>query len=238
MPQDGDIAINKRTGAQAVFQGGQWVIPHQQPADANMRGRLGIGLAPMVQAEQTMSAAEASGNPLQHDWGATLLDKIGLDDIAKAWGGQDYQNYTQAAKAFESQLMPIMSGAAVSPSEAARQIHAAMPELGDSKDTLLRKALTRKMMLNGAAHTAGSPMPYPEVNTFGVNTQQLPPPGGQVTAQQSAPSGAPGMPPPVDSSQPVAGGPQPGTIEDGYAFKGGNPADPANWVPAPSAQPR
>lgn len=232
MPQDGDIAINKRTGAQAVFQGGQWVVPHQPPADANMRGRLGIGLAPMVQAEQTMSAAESGGNPLQHDWGAALLDKVGMDDIAKAWGGQDYQNYVQASKAFESQLMPIMSGAAVSPSEAARQIHAAMPELGDSKDTLLRKALTRKMMLNGAAHTAGSPLPYPDVNTFGVNTQQLPQPGGQ-TAPQPPAGGAPAMPPPVDSSVATPGAPAVGTVDSGYAFKGGNPADPANWVPAP-----
>ena len=33
------------------------------------------------------------------------------------------------------------------------------------------------------------------------------------------------------------GGPQPGAIEDGYRFKGGNPADPNNWEPADGVPP-
>ncbi len=33
------------------------------------------------------------------------------------------------------------------------------------------------------------------------------------------------------------GGPQPGTIEDGYMFKGGDPADPASWVPVAQGGP-
>jgi len=34
---------------------------------------------------------------------------------------------------------------------------------------------------------------------------------------------------------PAQGGPEVGTVDNGYTFKGGNPADPANWVEAPSS---
>jgi hypothetical protein len=32
--------------------------------------------------------------------------------------------------------------------------------------------------------------------------------------------------------QPAPSGPEPGTVEDGYVFKGGDPADQSNWEPA------
>jgi hypothetical protein len=186
-----------------------------------MRGRVAIGLAPMVQGQETMDAAEQGQNPLQHDWGAVLLDKVGLGDMAKWAGGDDYQRYLQAKAAFEAQLMPIQSGAAVSPSEAQRQIAASLPEFMDTVHTLHSKSRDRKMVLNGMAHAAGSPLPYPDLPTFGVNTTSLPQAGG-----------APQMPPPVDSSVATPGAPPIGTVEDGFQFKGGNPGDPANWVPA------
>lgn len=196
MPNPGDVAINKRTGAQATWNGQTWVAGKQQAQEASMRSRMDLGLAPMVQAQQDMTSVESAGNPFSlrtnpDNAAAKVMTDAGidipslglqfhpLDGIAKKVGGQDYQKYEQAQKAFESQLMPIMSGAAVSPSEAARQIKAALPELGDSPETLQAKGRTRAMMLNGAAKARGAPLPYPDVPTWGVNTTQLPGDGGQ-----------------------------------------------------------
>jgi hypothetical protein len=191
MPELGQIAVNKRTGQRATFNGQAWIAdaaPKSPVADASLRGRLAMGMGPMVDAQERMTTAEAGGSPLQRDWGAALLDKIpGLDDAAKWAGGQDFQEYQQAGKTFESQLMPIMSGAAVSPSEAERQIKAALPQLGDSKETLVAKARTRKMMLNGAAKAGGQPLPYPDVATYGVNSTRPGAPSSQTTP--TAPTG-------------------------------------------------
>lgn len=183
MPQDGATAINKSTGERAVFKNGVWVKSANAGPEASLRGRLAMGMGPMVQAEQTMSSMEKEVNPLQRDWGASVLDAVPfLNPLAKMAGGQDYQDYTQASKAFESQLMPIMSGAAVSPSEAARQIKGGLPEFADTPSTLASKAQTRKMMLNGAAALKGVPLPYPDVPTYGVNTDKVP----QGKAQKNA----------------------------------------------------
>lgn len=182
MPNEGATAINKATGERAVYTQGQWVKQKAgPPADASMRSRLSLGLGPMVEAEQQMSTMEAKGNPLNHDWGAAVIDSLdnsklaemaGLSTtpLAKKIGGQDYQNFVQSAKAFEAGLMPVMSGSAVTPSEAQRQIKAALPELGDSTETLARKSKTRRMMLNGAAKAMGVPLPYPDLPTYGINT--------------------------------------------------------------------
>jgi hypothetical protein len=45
--------------------------------------------------------------------------------------------------------------------------------------------------------------------------------GVLVNARQALVSGA--------SVAPARGGPQPGMVQDGYRFKGGNPADPSSW---------
>lgn len=188
MPTEGQTAINRNTGERAVFRGGVWVKsggPGQ--AGADMRGRLNLGMGSMVQANQTMMGMEKGVNPLQRDWGATALSGAAnagvfgmeplafLEPAAKAVGGQDFQDYQQAAAAWEAQIMPIMSGAAVSPSEAQRQVKASLPTLGDSPETLAKKARDRMMMSNGAAASLGLPLPYPDVPTFGLNTTNSPP---------------------------------------------------------------
>lgn len=190
-PLEGKTGTDKRTGQRVVRQNGAWVpvAGKPQPQEASMRGRMDLGLAPMIQSNSDMAAEERKGNPysLQTNPGnaaAKVMSDVGFDaagikfhpfeGLGKAVGGQDFQNYHQAASAFEAQLMPMMSGAAVSPSEAQRQIRAALPELGDSPETLHKKARDRMMMLNGAAKARQLPLPYPDVPTWGINTTKVP----------------------------------------------------------------
>jgi hypothetical protein len=196
-PLEGKTGTDKRTGQRVIRKGGQWVplAPGGKPPvqEASMRSRMDLGLAPMVQAQQDMATVEARGNPFALDkWetanntAAKVMSDVGisipsmgidwrpLEGPAKKLGGRDFQQYQQAAKAFEAQLMPMMSGAAVTPSEAERQIKAALPEPGDDEQTLQAKARTRKMMLNGAAKARNMALPYPDVPTWGVNTMRLP----------------------------------------------------------------
>lgn len=207
-PLEGKTGIQKSTGQRVVRKGGQWVpipLAGKPPVqEASMRGRMDLGLAPMVSAHQSMLTTEKKGNPFALDSmetannaAAKFIGDIGfsagqnqfypLEGPAKAIGGKDYQQYEQSAAAFEAQLMPIMSGAAVSPSEARRQIKAALPALGDDPATLSTKARTREMMLNGAAKARGLPLPYPETPTWGINTLNVP-------GREKPPSGAQGTP--------------------------------------------
>lgn len=204
--------------------------PMTPGSDARARAALGIG--PALQGQRHMFEAEGwqnpapgqpgkanAENPLNKEWGATVLGSvddslpswmphISLDPIARAWGGQKYQDYLQASKSFEAAILPIMSGAAVTPSEAQRQIKASLPELGDAPQTLARKATNRAMMLNAAADLMGRPRPLPKVGTWDFGGGQ---PASQPRAGQGPSSPAAGQPPVVRSAQEAMALP-PGTV--------------------------
>lgn len=59
-------------------------------------------------------------------------------------------------------MLPILSGAAVTESEAQRVVRAVLPRQGDSQAVLAEKARRRRQMLNGAALIGGRQLPYPE----------------------------------------------------------------------------
>jgi hypothetical protein len=189
--QSGDIMA---TGAR-----GQPTMLKQAPqqADANIRGRVMLGLDPAIQAQHDMQNAEAHGNPYNTFNGAIAAAVDGLDGandhagaLSKAIGGDTYQGYNQASKTYEAMLLPIFSGSAVTPSEAQRQIRASLPQFGDSEQTLQRKALVRKMILNGAAEIAGAHKPFPEVGSWRGGTMQEQP-QARPAPRPAAPAGQP-----------------------------------------------
>jgi hypothetical protein len=180
---------------------------------ADARARFMLGLGPLKASQANLAELERDGNPLNQNWGAALLDQatevpflrnIG-DSAARTWGGDDYGRYTQAAASYESALLPIMSGAAVTPSEAQRIIRADLPQLGDSPEVLRRKAENRAMRINGVAKGIGEEAPflpavedgdnglpsYPGIKRMTAGITESPLPGGGYGGGGSTPGGSP-----------------------------------------------
>lgn len=170
---------------------------------ADARARFMTGLGPLKDAQVNFAEAEREGNPLDRDWGAALLDQatdvpflrnIG-DTAARIVGGEDYQNYAQAAASYESALLPILSGAAVTPSEAQRLIRADLPQLGDGPEVLARKARNRAQRINAVAQGIGMPAPY-DLNNLGEAQEEAAISSLAAAVQQGSPppSGSPDAP--------------------------------------------
>jgi len=185
-PEWGPGAMQMPNGAIGRYgpKGGFTTIqaaPAASTADAATRSRLMLGLDPAVNAMGALARSEGYGspkveNPYDRDWGATMLmgkgDNGSLNDwAARKWGGQDFQDYLQATKSFESSLMPIFSGAAVTDSEARRFIQANLPERGDTVKTLQTKTRNRKMILNASAELLGADRPFPDAPTWRAKSQ-------------------------------------------------------------------
>lgn len=138
-------------------------------AAAELRGRLVLSLGSTSEANQRMEAIQKSGYTYNDDWGARMLEAIPGDGgtAARVVGGDDYQRLETASRSFESAMLPVFSGAAVTPTEATRFIRANLPSLGDSQETLETKARNRRLMINGAATLLGQEIPYPDLGVFG-----------------------------------------------------------------------
>lgn len=169
--------------------------PNAQVARAyppEQRARVAITYDAALEASQFLEEADrqavarqgthSSDTPFGQDWLARAAEAVPFDGgtVARTIGGEDYQQYTRASSAFESAMLPILSGAAVTESEAQRVVRAALPRQGDNQETLAAKTRMRQQMLNGAAMIGGRQMPFPDIGA---------PPWAQGGAQtpQSAP---------------------------------------------------
>lgn len=201
MPKDiiveGQTATNPQSKEQIIYRGGKW-YPINDPAaqsttgknttmSADARVRVAAGLGPAIEAQKNMFATEKWNQSPQSPMGVNPLNSMrssvatvmagdegrGVRNaFAKGIGGQTYQDYTQASKTFESAFLPILSGAAVTPSEAQRMIRASLPQMGDSPETLSKKAKNRAMMINGMAELMGKPPPFPRTETMSFGVKQ------------------------------------------------------------------
>jgi hypothetical protein len=95
------------------------------------------------------------------DWGAGLIQDLGhfplaggavrglTDPLSRIVGGADYQKFEDNYGTYEAALLPIMSGAAVTDTEALRQMRAVRIKSGDDDATKERKIAAMELQLTG-----------------------------------------------------------------------------------------
>lgn len=175
-----------------------------QMGGAEMRGRLALALPNIVSANNAMNQIElaegrdgARGNVFNREWGARNLEAIPFDGgvVSRTVGGSDYQGYESASRTFESAMLPIFSGAAVTDSEARRFVRANLPQMGDSPETLATKAANRAALINQASIIVGSEPPFPDAGFFSPLTGLI----------QRTPADLPSAAPPANAPPPAPG---------------------------------
>jgi hypothetical protein len=119
------------------------------------------------------------------------------------------QIYSSAATAWAEGALRIATGAAATPEEMERTKKAYFAQPGDTPNTIAFKAQMREMYNRAIQKSLGQ-----------ETTGTLPKPS-EFAQQMSAANGAAAVP--ADAPPAV------GTVEDGYRFKGGDPADPNSW---------
>jgi hypothetical protein len=207
---NGDIVRQGPRGGQDTVEsfGGSGTGGGTGLAPADLRGRLTLGLGPVSEAQQRLEAIERGGYSFNDDWLARGIDAIpGGDAAARVLGGADYQRLETASRSFESAMLPVFSGAAVTESEAKRFIRANLPALGDNDETLATKSRNRRLMTNAAATLIGQELPYPDIGVFGAMFGGAP---QEMSFDQAAPIAAQlglngGEPPPSTPAGPGSG---------------------------------
>lgn len=125
----------------------------------------------------------------------------GVGATINALQPQEFQRLDQAKRDFINAVLRRESGAVISAEEFANAEQQYFPQPGEGPDVIKQKRDARALATRGIL----AEVPDGEARVAKVR-------GGG-----AAPAPAP------------AGGPQPGTVQDGYRFKGGNPADRNSW---------
>lgn len=174
------------------------VSPRQSTFGPDQRARAAITYQNANDAVTQLQQLEEGGYNLGQDWGAVAVENMSDGNpnsmagmVARNWGGQDYQQMRAATSAFESAMLPILSGAAVTESEALRTIRGALPQAGDGPEVTRDKQRRRQQMLNGAALIYGTAPPYPDLGVPPWAERYLQNMQTQGGADQAPVSGAP-----------------------------------------------
>lgn len=171
-----------------------------------------------------MGQAEALVAPVKESplgIGGQMREGYLPEGAANRMRSPEYQAYRQAAMQWVRAKLRKESGAAISNPEFEGEFQTFFPQPGDTPDVITQKTSAREAALLGMkAESRGA---YGQLFE-GAQRQPGPPPG----MQPPPPQGPQVQPPPSGVITPQSG-PQPGAVEEGYRFRGGNPADPNSW---------
>lgn len=177
----------------------------EKPPSAEQLGSANFGRKAQ-DADAVIESIEGEGyDPSSYGRSARDLPLVGA--LTRS---QDDRKYIQAQKEFIAAILRKESGGAITPAEFSEYGAIYFPQAGDGKDVMAQKKAARKaasdnlIAMSGKAsgQIANRPPPVPAKPESGTAT--------------AAPGGA---------------GLQAGTVENGYRFKGGDPADEKNWEP-------
>lgn len=149
-----DQAEAQRKAAEATAKGTKPLISSESMA------RVAAGLPNMVAAVDDLETLMGPGSGFDkkgyrpgHDWGARAVNAIPdfglLQPVAKAFGGKDYQQFENAYSKFEAAAMPIMSGSAVTDTEAERLLNSIRIRQGDGPEIVQEKLTAMRNMADG-----------------------------------------------------------------------------------------
>lgn len=154
----------------------------EDKVDANMLGRVKVGLDPMLRAENVLSSFGTDRNVLTEKYGIPNF----LSDVANAevqlpfvkisdfhpfkglapLAGKidpDFAKYRAGVNTYKAFFAPTQAGASQTGSEIQNVLKGSLPLEEDTADVRAFKQDTRKSVLNAFAGMAGRDMPFPEV---------------------------------------------------------------------------
>ena len=124
--------------------------------------------------------------------------------VGNPWQSEEYQRAATAVKTSIANVLYSLSGASSNPGEVMKQIEVLTPAFGDKPGTITDKLNRFKTYVRSIATESNDP-----------------------ELQKSIEDALSQM----DGGTAPAGTPKAGAVEDGYRFKGGDPADQKNWEP-------
>lgn len=158
--------------------------------------------------------------PISDTLTSRVQGALGAVPLGMGRGFQD-PNYQVAENAGTNFLLAILrkdTGAAVTPSEEGMYGRIFLPRPGDSVELLAQKRQAREMAIAGLEQ--------------GMSIDQI---AAQARAMQAGtggdPQGGTQLGPVRIEAESTNAAPQPGTIDGGFQFLGGDPADPNSWRP-------